>query len=58
MSGNGAQKRYHADCKRAAKLRRERLTLSKIAMVLGIPQEKISERIKIGERLLSLETDK
>lgn len=55
MSGHGSQKRYHADCKRAAKLRREGLTLSRVADCTGIPKEQIADRIKLGERLLSLE---
>lgn len=58
MSGAGAEKRYHAACKRAAKLRRAGLTLSQVAENVGIPKSLIADRIKLGERLLSVETPK
>jgi hypothetical protein len=54
MSGQGAEKRYHAACRRAAKLRRAGLTLSQVAENIGVPKSLIVERIKLGERLLSL----
>lgn len=58
MSGQGAEKRYHAACIRAAKLRRAGLTLGQVAENIGVPKPLIADRIKLDERLLQLEPPK
>lgn len=55
MSGSGAQKRSSAAAVRAARLRREGFTLGGIAAAMGITKIAVREKIKIGERILSLE---
>lgn len=55
MPGSGAEKRAHAEAKRCARLRREGFTLGQVASIVGIEKGKAMERIKLGERLLSLD---
>lgn len=53
--GSGAEKRSHALAKRCARLRRDGLSLQEIAGTVGLPKDQVPARIKLGERLLSLE---
>lgn len=53
--GSGAEKRSHALAKRCARLRRDGLSLQEIAGTVGLPKDQVPTRIKLGERLLSLE---
>ena len=55
--GNGSEKRSHALAKRCARLRRHGISLQAIADLVGIHKDQVPARIKLGERLLSLETD-
>jgi hypothetical protein len=55
--GSGAEKRSHALAKRCARLRRDGLSLQAIADLVGIHKDQVPARIKLGERLLSLETE-
>lgn len=52
---HGSEKRSRALAKRAALLRRQGLTLSQVAAQIGVAKEFVASRIKLGERLLSLE---
>lgn len=54
MSGMGSTLRSQSLAKRCAKLRSEGLTISEIAELTGISRDKVSTRIELGERLLSL----
>lgn len=51
----GAELRSQATSRRAAKLRRQGMTLGAIAKLLEIPKAQVQSRIMLGERLLSLE---
>ena len=55
--GSGSEKRSHALAKRCVRLRRDGLSLQAIADLVGIHKDQVPARIKLGERLLSLETD-
>lgn len=55
MAGKAAGKRSHAVAKRAARLRRDGLSLTQIAEATEIPREQVKSRIDLGERLLQLE---
>lgn len=55
MSGKASAKRAHAVAKRAARLRRDGLSLTQVAEVTEIPREQVKSRIELGERLLQLE---
>jgi DNA-binding CsgD family transcriptional regulator len=55
MSGHGAHLRGQNLAKRCAKLRREGLPLSEVAERAGVDRERVAAKIKLGERLLSLE---
>ena len=55
MSGAGAHKRGQHLAIRCAKLRREGLSLSEVALATGIKKEQANAKIILGERLLSLE---
>ena len=55
--GSGSEKRSHALAKRCARLRRDGMSLQEIAGTVGIHKDQVPARIKLGERLLSLETD-
>lgn len=57
MSGKAATKRHHAVAKRCARLRQQGFSLGKIADATGIERDKVADRIQLGERLLSLESD-
>lgn len=52
---SGAEKRSRELAKRAAKLRRQGLTLSQVAEHVGVSKDVVAARIKLGERLLSME---
>lgn len=52
---SGSEKRSQALAIRGAKLRRQGLSLSQVADHVGLPKDAIAARIKLGERLLSLE---
>jgi len=55
--GSGSEKRSHALAKRCVRLRSDGLSLQAIADLVGIHKDHVPARIKLGERLLSLETD-
>ncbi|EJM09779.1 hypothetical protein PMI21_05511 [Pseudomonas sp. GM18] len=55
MSGHGAHLRGQNLAKRCAKLRREGLPLTEVAQIAGVTREQVAAKIKLGERLLSLE---
>lgn len=55
MSGGAAAKRSRALAKRCARLRQEGMSLQSIAELVGIQKDQVPTRIKLGERLLSLE---
>lgn len=55
--GSGAEKRAHAQAKRCARLRKDGISLQAIADLVGIHKDQVPARIRLGERLLSLETD-
>lgn len=57
MSGGASAKRAHAVAKRAAKLRRDGLSLGQIAEATGIDRDKVAARIELGERLLQVGGD-
>lgn len=54
MPGKGAEKRSHALAIRCYNLRQEGYSLSEIALIVGIEKEKVKNRIKLGERLLTV----
>jgi orotate phosphoribosyltransferase-like protein len=53
--GIGSTKRRQELSKRAARLKSQGFTLSEISTMTGIPRDKVNMRVKLGERLLSLE---
>lgn len=53
---DNATKRRNAVSIRCAKLRRDGYTIGEIAAATGIDRAKLAERIKLGERLLQLDT--
>ena len=55
MSGEGAKQRQQAAAKRCAALRQQGCTLGEIAEITGTDRDKVAARIKLGERLLSVE---
>lgn len=55
--GSGYDQRQRVTARLAANLRREGRSLSEIAKATGIPKDKVPDRIKLGERLLSLDAD-
>ena len=55
--GSGSEKRAHALAKRCARLRKDGMSLHAIADLVGIHKDQVPARIKLGERLLSLEKD-
>jgi hypothetical protein len=55
MSGHGAHLRGQNLAKRCAKLRREGLPLTEVVERAGVDRERVAAKIKLGERLLSLE---
>lgn len=57
MPGKGAQKRSQALAIRCAKLRAEGLSLSDISEITGVPRDRVRDRITLGERLISMQTD-
>lgn len=58
MSGKAAAKRRHAVAKRCARLRQQHLTLTEIAETTGVERGKVAGNIQLGERLLSLESER
>lgn len=54
MSGSGALKRSQHLAIRCAKLREEGYALSEIANLVGIEKDKVTTRIELGKRLISL----
>lgn len=55
MSGSGVNKRRAAESKRAAKLKKDGLTVREIAAALKIKKSQVNARVELGERLLSVE---
>jgi hypothetical protein len=55
MAGSGVQKRAQATARLCAILRREGRSLTEIADLTGVDRDKVSVRIFLGERLLSLD---
>jgi transposase-like protein len=53
--GSGTDKRKRADAVRAAKMKREGYSITAIAEALGINREKVNDRVRLGERLLTLD---
>ena len=54
MAGKKPTKRAHAVAMRCAKLRRDGMPLGAISEATGVDRSKVSARIELGERLLSL----
>ena len=55
MLCKGAEKRINAMAIRCYKLRQEGYTLSEIASITGLDRDKVVSRIKLGERLASVQ---
>jgi len=55
MSGSGANKRSQALAIRCFNLRKEGLSISEIAELVGLGRDKVYTRIQLGERLVSIQ---
>lgn len=53
--GHGTEKRQRADAVRAAKMKREGYTSKEIAAALGLYVAQVAGKVKLGERLLTLD---
>ena len=55
MAGSGAAIRQRQDSILAAKMKLSGSTLSEIANAIGIKKDRVQDRIKLGERFLTLD---